>query len=54
MRLIIEHFGKFQRKNFAEYFQTLPAEAIDLLDKILVLDPDQRYKIASYFKLQLF
>lgn len=42
MRLIIEHFGKANRKNFAEYFHGLPTDAIDLLDRILVLDPDQR------------
>ncbi|KAI6176185.1 Mitogen-activated protein kinase [Aphelenchoides bicaudatus] len=50
MRLIIEHFGHFERKNFDNYFQSLPPEAIDLLDKILVLDPDQRISVEDALK----
>lgn len=48
MRLIIERLcPECQRKNFNDYFRGLPANAIDLLDKILVIDPDQRQGCSS-------
>lgn len=44
MRMVIERMGGvFLRKNFKEYFKHFPADAVDLLDRILVLDPDRRY-----------
>lgn len=43
MRMIIERLGgECERKEFNAYFKELPPEAIDLLDKILVMDPDKR------------
>lgn len=34
---------KIDRKNFHEYFQQASPDAIDFLDKTLVIDPDNRY-----------
>lgn len=43
MRMVIERMcGICLRKNFKEYFKNFPPEAVDLLDRILVLDPDRR------------
>lgn len=43
MRMIIERLGgQCDRRDFNSYFNGLPADAIDLLDKILVMDPDKR------------
>lgn len=51
MRMVVERMSKDERrggpcgrKNFHECFKqfAIPEEAVDLLDKILVLDPDRR------------
>lgn len=50
MRMVVERMSKdekrgglpCQRKNFKREFPTIPEDAVDMLDKILVLDPDRR------------
>lgn len=43
MQLVIERIsGAFLRTNFKQYFKKFPINAINLLDLILVLDPDKR------------
>lgn len=45
MRMVVERMGgNRQRANFGEFFRGVPADAVDLLDKLLVLDPDRRYE----------
>lgn len=36
--------GICERKSFKDHFRNCPEDAVDLLDKILVLDPDRRFK----------
>jgi p38 MAP kinase len=46
MRMIIERLGgQYERKDFQDYFRGLPVDAINLLDKILVMDPDKRISV---------
>jgi p38 MAP kinase len=50
MRMVVERMGGVcERKKFHEHFHslenTIPDEAINLLDKILVLDPDRRISV---------
>uniref|UniRef100_A0A7E4V1E8 Protein kinase domain-containing protein n=1 Tax=Panagrellus redivivus TaxID=6233 RepID=A0A7E4V1E8_PANRE len=50
IRHLVEHkFGKGERKNFKEFFQSPVAtpDAIDFLDKLLVLDPDRRISVTE-------
>jgi hypothetical protein len=43
MRMVIERMsGTGDRKNFFRVFAESPRDAVDLLDKLLVLDPDKR------------
>lgn len=43
MRMVIERMGGvYARKSFFEYFRNCPEDAVDLLDRILVMDPDRR------------
>ncbi|KAI1714599.1 protein kinase domain-containing protein [Ditylenchus destructor] len=47
MRMVMERMGGYaQRKNFREFFrQPIPDDAVDLLNKILMLDPDKRISV---------
>ncbi|KAH7702237.1 CMGC/MAPK protein/P38 protein kinase [Aphelenchoides avenae] len=46
MRMVVERMGgNRQRANFGEFFRGVPADAVDLLDKLLVLDPDRRISV---------
>ncbi|CAD5227072.1 unnamed protein product [Bursaphelenchus xylophilus] len=46
MRMVVEALGGgCVRQDFRKYFAGLPEDAIDLLDKILVLDPDRRISV---------
>lgn len=43
MRSVVERMGDgAERKDFREVFQGYPMDAVDLLDRLLVLDPDRR------------
>jgi serine/threonine protein kinase len=51
IRLVIERLGgQSERKDFGVYFNGLPTEAIDLLDKMLVIDPDLRISVEEALK----
>lgn len=44
MRSVVERMGEGRiRQDFRKNFRGQPDDAIDLLDKFLVLDPDRRY-----------
>ncbi|CAD5221832.1 unnamed protein product [Bursaphelenchus okinawaensis] len=46
MRMVVESLGGgCVRQDFRQYFAGMPSDAIDLLDKILVLDPDSRISV---------
>ncbi len=48
-------FMKVDRKNFKEYFKEINDDlAIDILDKILIFDPDKRAKCDELLKHQYF
>jgi hypothetical protein len=36
---------QFERQNFAEFFSNASPDAIDFIDRLLVLDPDRRSSI---------
>lgn len=59
MRLVVERMSKREetgspcvRRNFHEVFAqfNIPIEAVDLLDHILVLDPDRRFGLFGFKK----
>jgi serine/threonine protein kinase len=41
----MKNFGNYKRKNFKDIFRGAPAEAIDLLDKLLVFNPKKRLTV---------
>lgn len=46
MRMVVEDLGGgCRRRDFRQVFAGLPEDAIDLLDKILVLDPERRISV---------
>lgn len=48
MRSVVERVGEGRtRQDFKKFFAGQPNDAIDLLDKFLVLDPDRRYVITN-------
>lgn len=46
--------GICERKSFKDYFLNCPEDAVDLLDKILVLDPDRRQFINFKYLFKRF
>ncbi|CAB3405896.1 unnamed protein product [Caenorhabditis bovis] len=52
MRMVVESYPHFTRKNFARHFQYAdpPPEFIDFLEKILVLDPEKRMTVEEAIK----
>lgn len=51
MRMVIERMSGFcERKDFHQFFAFTKCqpEAIDLLDRLLVLDPDRRLRLNTY------
>ncbi|PAV83699.1 hypothetical protein WR25_26618 [Diploscapter pachys] len=49
MRVVIESFAKYRRRNFRDYFSfcTNDAKFLDFIDKILVLDPERRMTVGE-------
>ncbi|KAL3095599.1 hypothetical protein niasHT_024425 [Heterodera trifolii] len=46
MRMVIERMGGFcERKDFRQVFAHCPEDAVDLLNKLLVMDPDRRISV---------